>query len=69
MSFVDSRTKKFLRRDRLQAGRALAAILVFLGALVSGGIAPAVVPMTLVVASALASTEVERLQRKSRRPG
>ncbi len=69
VSFVDSRTRKFLRRDRLQAGRALAAILVFLGALVSGAIAPAVVPMTLVVASALASTEVERLQRASRRPG
>jgi hypothetical protein len=69
VSFVDSRTKKFLRRDRLQAGRALAAILVFLGALVSGAMAPAVVPMTLVVASALGSTEVERLQRASPHSG
>ena len=68
VSFVDSRTKKFLRRDRLQAGRALAAILVFLGVIVSGANAPAVVPMAVVVASALASTEVERLQRASRRP-
>ena len=69
VSFVDSRTKKFLRRDRLQAGRALSAILVFFGAIVSGAMAPAVVPMALVVASALASTEVERLQRASPHPG
>jgi hypothetical protein len=65
ISFVDSRTKKFLRRDRLQAGRVLSAILVFLGAVVSGANAPAVVPMAIVVATALASTEVERLQRAS----
>jgi hypothetical protein len=36
---------------------------VFLGAIVSGEAALAVVPMALVVATALASTEVERLQR------
>jgi hypothetical protein len=65
VSFVDSRTKKFIRRDRLQAGRVLAAILVFFGAVVSGANAPAVVPMTLVVATALASSELERLQRAS----
>lgn len=65
VSFVDSRTKKFIRRDRLQAGRVLAAILVFFGAVVSGANAPAVVPMTLVVATALASSEMERLQRAS----
>ena len=69
VSFVDSQTKKFLRRDRVQAGRALTAILVFVGVVVSGAIAPAVVPMALVVASALASTEVERLQRASPHPG
>ena len=69
VSFVDSRTKKFLRRDRVQASRALTAILVFVGVLVSGAIAPAVVPMALVVASALASNEVERLQRASPHPG
>ena len=69
VSFVDSRTKMFLRRDRLQAGRALSAILVFLGAIVSGAMAPAVVPMAVVVAAALASTEVERLQRASPPPG
>ena len=69
VSFVDSRTKKFIRRDRLQAGRALSAIVVFLGAVVSGVNAPAVVPMALVVAAALASTEVERLQRAGPTPG
>ena len=69
VSFVDRRTKKFLRRDRLQAGRALAGVLVFFGAVVSGAMAPAVAPMALVVASALASTEVERLQRASPPPG
>jgi hypothetical protein len=69
VSFVDSRTKKFLRRDRLQAGRALVGVLVFFGVVVSGAMAPAVVPMALVVAAALASTEVERLQRASPPPG
>lgn len=69
VSFVDSRSKRFLRRDRLHAGRAVGAILVFLGALVSGATAPAVVPMAVVVAVAIASTEAERLHRASRRPG
>jgi len=68
VSFVDSRTKKFIRRDRLQAGRVLSAILVFFGAVLSGVTAPAVFPMALVVATALASTEVERLQRASPAP-
>jgi hypothetical protein len=69
VSFVDSRTKKFIRRDRLQAGRVLSAILVFFGAVVSGANTPAIVPMALVVATALASTEVERLQRAGPAPG
>jgi hypothetical protein len=63
VSFVDSRNKRFLRRDRLHAGRAAAGVLVFLGAIVSGESALAVVPMGLVVAIALVSTEVERRQR------
>jgi hypothetical protein len=63
VSFVDSRNKRFLRRDRVHAGRAAIGVLVFLGAIVSGEAALAVVPMALVVATALASTEVERLQR------
>ena len=63
VSFVDSRNKRFLRRDRLHAGRAAAGILVFLGAIVSGDAALAVVPMGLVVATALVSTELERRKR------
>ncbi|MGH8872775.1 MAG: hypothetical protein ACRDWS_12440 [Acidimicrobiia bacterium] len=63
VSFVDSRNKRFLRRDRLHAGRAAAGVLVFIGAVVSGETAMAVVPMALVVATALASTEIERLHR------
>ena len=64
VSFVDSRTKKFIRRDRLQAGR-VARHPRLLRRVVSGANAPAVVPMTLVVATALASSEMERLQRAS----
>lgn len=63
VSFVDSRNKRFLRRDRLHAGRAVSAVLVFLGALVSGVGALVVVPMAMVISSALASSEVERVRR------
>ena len=63
VSFVDSRNKRFLRRDRVHAGRVTAAILVFIGSVVAGQGALAVVPMALVIVTALASTEVERLQR------
>ncbi|HEX6147375.1 MAG TPA: hypothetical protein VF083_11400 [Acidimicrobiia bacterium] len=63
VSFVDSRNKRFLRRDRLHAGRATAGILVVLGAIVSGEAALAIVPMGLVVATALVSTELERRKR------
>jgi hypothetical protein len=69
VSFVDSRSRRFLRRDRLHAGRAVSGILVFFGAVVSGELAPAVVPMALVVAVSLASTEVERLRRANPRSG
>lgn len=63
VSFVDSRSKRFLRKDRLQASRAICAIVLFLGALISGESAPEVLPMALVVAFALASSEVERTRR------
>jgi hypothetical protein len=63
VSFVDSRSKKFLRKDRLHAGRALCAIVLFVGALVSGTEAPDVLPMALVVALSLVSSEVERARR------
>jgi hypothetical protein len=63
VSFVDSRNKRFLRRDRLQAGRAAAGILVFVGALVSGDTATAVIPMGACLAFALVSSEWEHLRR------
>ncbi len=63
VSFVDSRSKRFLRKDRLHAGRAICAIVLFLGALISGESALDVLPMALVVAFALASSEVERTRR------
>jgi hypothetical protein len=63
VSFVDSRTKRFLRRDRLQAGRAVCAIVLFFGGLISGASAVSVLPMALVVAFSLASSEIERTRR------
>lgn len=63
VSFVDSRSKAFLRKDRLHAGRALSAVLLFIGALLSGEAAPAVLPMALVVAAASVSSEFERTRR------
>jgi hypothetical protein len=63
VSFVDSRSKAFLRKDRLHAGRVLSAVLLFIGALLSGEMAPDVLPMALVVAVAMASSEIERTRR------
>jgi hypothetical protein len=63
VSFVDSRSKKFLRRDRLQVARSVAGVLLFIAAFFSGESATAVVPMAFCLLVALASTEVERVQR------
>ncbi len=63
VSFVDSRSKRFLRRDRLHAARAVAGVLLFIGVFVSGAASSAVIPMALALAIALASTELERYQR------
>ncbi|MGH8916643.1 MAG: hypothetical protein ACRDZM_19285 [Acidimicrobiia bacterium] len=63
LSLVDSRNKRLLRPDRLQAGRVAAGVLIFVGALVSGDGAVAVVPMGFALAITLASTEVERIER------
>jgi hypothetical protein len=68
VSFVDSRTKSFLRKERLQAGRTLCAVVLFIGALVSGESAPDVLPMALVIAFSLASSELERTRRSDRAP-
>jgi hypothetical protein len=65
VSFVDSRSKRFLRRDRLHIGRAVCALQVFAGALVSGESAGAVIPMALALAIALISSEVERFRRRN----
>jgi hypothetical protein len=64
VTFVDSRHKRFLRRDRVHAGRALSGLLIFVGALVTGDDAPAVVPMALALAVALVSSELERWRRR-----
>jgi hypothetical protein len=64
VTFVDSRHKRFLRRDRVHAGRALSGLLIFVGALVTGDDAPAVVPMAVALAVALVSSELERWRRR-----
>jgi hypothetical protein len=66
VSFVDSRNKRFLRRQRLQAGRATAGLLIFFAALLSGETATTVVPMAMVLAISSASTELERVERARR---
>lgn len=66
VTFVDSRSKRLLTRDRLQAARVAAGVLIFVGALVTGEGAGAVVPMSFALAIALASSEVERIQRAPR---
>jgi hypothetical protein len=63
VSFVDSRNKRFIRRDRLQAGRSAAGVLIFIGAFVSGDAGSAVVPMAFALLVALGSSELERIQR------
>jgi hypothetical protein len=63
VSFVDSRNKRFLRRDRLQVGRSVAGVLIFIAAFVAGEAATAVIPMAFVLIIALASTELERTER------
>jgi hypothetical protein len=63
VSYVDSRSKKFLRRDRLHAGRAAVGLVVFIAALVSAEQAGAVIPIAAVLAIALVSSEIERLTR------
>ncbi len=66
VSFVDSRNKRFLRKDRLHAARATAGLLIFVGGLVSGEAAGAVVAMAVVLGIALVSSEIERFGRRRR---
>ncbi len=66
VSFVDSRSKAFLRADRLQAGRAVAGLLIFAGSLVQPIGARSVIPMAFPLVIALVSDQVERLRRARR---
>ncbi len=66
ISFADSRTKTFLRSDRLHAGRAVAGALLFFGSVLDSDGGRAVVPMALALVISLVSEEVERLRRARR---
>lgn len=66
VSFVDSRDRRFLRRDRLHVSRILAGILVFFASLLAGDEGLAVAPMALTLAIALASAEMDRIVRADR---
>jgi hypothetical protein len=65
-SFADSRSKPFIRSDRLHAGRAVAAVLVFAGSVVQSTGARNVVPLAFALVVCLMSEEVERLRRARR---
>jgi hypothetical protein len=64
VSFVDSRSKRFLRGDRLHMGRALCGLLVFAGVLISGDSAEAMIPMAAALAVAQVSGELETFSRR-----
>jgi hypothetical protein len=64
VSFVDSRSRRFLRSDRVHAARALAGVVLFAGSLIESTDSRVVVPMAMVLAVVLASEEVERLWRQ-----
>lgn len=62
-SLVDSRKKTFLRQDRIHAARVSVALIIVVGALISGADSIALAPMAIAVALALGSSEVERRAR------
>ncbi len=66
ISFADSRSKTFLRSDRLHAGRAVAGALLFFGSVLDSDDGRAVVPMALALVISLVAEEVERLRRARR---
>lgn len=66
VSYIDARGDRFLRQDRLWAARALAGLAVFVGAILSAGHAPLVIPMAFTLCIALVSSEVERIRRPLR---
>jgi hypothetical protein len=63
---VDARVKHLLSRGRLHAGRALAGLAIFFGAMLSAGEAWVAIPMAVTLALALASSEVERIRHHPR---
>jgi hypothetical protein len=62
-TLVDSRRKTFLRQDRVHAARAAVALVIVVGALISGPDALALAPLAAALALALGSSEVERRAR------
>ena len=65
-SLVDSHTKAFLRRDRLQAARVAIGLLLAIGTLVGESHSLVLTPAVIALAVSLASSEVERLARVRR---
>ncbi len=63
VSFVDSRSKRFIRSDRLHATRAMCGLLLFAGTLIQVDSPERVIPMAVALVMALGSEEVERLRR------
>lgn len=66
ISFIDARGDRFLRQDRLWATRALVGLAIFVGAVLSAGDAPIVIPMAMTLGIAVISSEVERIRRPLR---
>lgn len=63
-SLVDSRMKWKLSRDRLHSARSLTGVLVFVSALLSGGEADRLVPVTTALVVSLMAAEVEQVRRR-----
>jgi hypothetical protein len=63
VSQVDSRRKTFLLKERLHVARTVTALAIFGGVLLSGVEGTGLVPGAIALALALASSEVERIQR------
>lgn len=63
VSQVDSRRKSFLPKERLHVARTVTGLAIFGGVLLSGVEGTALVPGAIALALAVASSEVERIQR------
>lgn len=65
-SQVDSRRRSFIRRDRIHAARITVGLLLVVGALISGSESLGLMPVAIVLAFSLASSELERIARARR---